>query len=800
MILIFYFLSADIKSPIFTSYFDKIQMLSSYRTYLVLLGNSDMKITFRASQNAEGNISFAQAVQHFTALVKANGLLSALRTSLSTARQLFFHDGGGLGFRGGQLESNDAPVLRGIPRRWAMNTRHLIGMINYYQQNDFPSDHISPLVSRLHELIANSGNTPEVARVTIVIPAFNNFYEVAICIESIFSSASHVNFKIVIADDASPDVSYEKLANLPGISKLRQSINSGYIGNVNAATSSINTEYLLTLNQDVIVCPGWLDELVIEADSNPKVGIVGPRILDKNFNILEAGGIIFQHAHAAHRGRGATSEDDRCNFTCDVDYVSGCAMLVRTTLWNQLGGLDTQYAPAYYDDVDICLRARKSGWLIRYAPLSCIVHFEGTSMGKNEHDSSSLKHFQVINREKIAANHSELINHTSIDDLPRVDSHCPKRTSVACVFESMPFADRDGGAVDFILFVDYLLELGYNVSALFLRDVAPEDTSNWRSRGIQCVNLETDQGLALLKSSDLIVSFGIMIGIRLAKEDLSHKQWIHHTSDCATRRLEAMNELLATQKNVSPEASRWFLGLPRNVPQMWQIEKPVLELPSVTLFVTPHDLEWAQQNRSNGNFVHFPILKGGPDSYSVPEPLQELTVGFVGSFLHSPNPDAVEYFLRDMWQNIYEAVPGSRFLIWGSNINDKQTVKWSKIPGVEVRGWFATWDDVVAQTRVLVSPLRFGAGMKHKVVSTYIHGRPVVGTCTSFEGFDIQHLGQNVMTDDPQLMSKSIIEILESDSAWTDALKSGLLGMGNEFTRSREIDRVRNLIDGLLAQ
>ena len=759
-----------------------------------------MRITLRTSKSSDGTLSLHQAASHFKALVKANGLFPAIRTTLSTARQLFFRDGGGLSFRGGQIESNDAPVIRGIPRRWSLTIRHLIGINNYYRENGFPIDDLAPFVTRLRELIAKSGNKVGLARVTIVIPAFNNFYEVATCIESIVSYPSSTNYRIVIADDASPDVSYSSLGLLPGITLLRSGTNSGYIGNVNAATSEINSEYLLTLNQDVVVCPGWLDELVTEADKNPHVGIVGPRILDQQFKILEAGGIIFNQAHAAHRGRGSTPEDHRYNFSCDVDYVSGCAMLVRTSLWHRLGGLDTQCAPAYYDDVDICLRARKNGWLVRYAPLSCIVHFEGTSMGVNEHDSSSLKHFQVVNRKKIAQNHPELNGHTSIEDVPRVDSHCPKQTTVACVFESVPFADRDGGAVDFVLFVDYLLELGYNVSALFLRAVAPEDTANWRSLGIQCVPLDTDDGRGLLEDSDLIISFGTMVGIRLAKENLAHKQWIHHTSDCATRRLEAMNELFKTQKDVSPEASRWFLGLPRDVPQMWQIEKPILELPSRTLFVTPHDLEYAQKNGATGNFVHFPILKGGPDSHSIPEPLQELTVGFVGSFLHSPNPDAVEYFLRDMWENIYQSVPGSRFLIWGSNINDKQIAQWSKIPGVEVRGWFATWDEVVAQTRVLVSPLRFGAGMKHKVVSTYIYGRPVVGTCTSFEGFDIQHLGQNVMTNDPQLMTNSLIEILQSDSAWTDALRAGLLGMGDEFARSREIERVRHLVDGLLLQ
>ena len=759
-----------------------------------------MRLTIRSSKSGDSSLTINQAIQHLFALIKANGFFPAMRTALSTALQLFFRDGGGFGFSRRKNGKKEFPFIRGIQGDWITATKELIDTHDKYLQSGSPDDHIASTVLRLHGLIDNSANRPELAYVTIVIPAFNNFFEVATCIESIFSYPSKTNFKVIIADDASPDVSYSALGLLHGITLLRSGTNSGYIGNVNAATSEINSEYLLTLNQDVVVCPGWLDELVTEADKNPHVGIVGPRILDQQFKILEAGGIIFNQAHAAHRGRGSTPEDHRYNFSCDVDYVSGCAMLVRTSLWHRLGGLDTQYAPAYYDDVDICLRARKNGWLVRYAPLSCIVHFEGTSMGVNEHDSSSLKHFQVVNREKIAQNHPELNGHTSIEDVPRVDSHCPKQTTVACVFESVPFADRDGGAVDFVLFVDYLLELGYNVSALFLRAVAPEDTANWRSLGIQCVPLDTDNGRGLLEDSDLIVSFGTMVGIRLAKEDLAHKQWIHHTSDCATRRLEAMNELFKTQKDVSPEASRWFLGLPRDVPQMWQIEKPILELPSTTLFVTPHDLEYAQKNGASGNFVHFPILKGGPDSHSVPDPLQALTVGFVGSFLHSPNPDAVEYFLRDMWEKIHQAVPGSRFLIWGSHINDKQIAKWSIIPGVEVRGWFATWDEVVAQTRVLVSPLRFGAGMKHKVVSTYIYGRPVVGTCTSFEGFDIQLLHENVMTDDAGLMTKSIIEILQSDAAWTEALKAGLQAMGGDFARGKEIERVRGLVAGHLSR
>jgi hypothetical protein len=255
-----------------------------------------------------------------------------------------------------------------------------------------------------------------------------------------------------------------------------------------------------------------------------------------------------------------------------------------------------------------------------------------------------------------------------------------------------------------------------------------------------------------------------------------------------------MNQTFKDQQHVSAEASRWFLGMPRDEKQMWAIEKPTLEKPSTTLFVTEHDLKFAQDNEAVGNFVHFPILKGGPDTNDVSLPLPDVTVGFVGSFLHSPNSDAVEYFLRDIWPSVYEQVPTARFLIWGSGIKPNQKADWSAVQGAEIRGWFATWEEVVAQTRVLVSPLRFGAGMKHKVVSTLIHGRPVIGTSTSFEGFEIRHLSNKVMTDDPQLLIESTIEILQSDYACTQALREGLAGMGSQFSRSNEIERLRTLI------
>jgi GT2 family glycosyltransferase len=749
--------------------------------------------------NEVEGVSIREFLSHCKQLVRKAGLLGGLKISITSAfqylngnREIYFSL-----FKIGD-ENSHVPVLLGAPREWQNTTDQIIATIKFFTSESAAHYDISSTVRRLQELISHSCNAPDSATVTIIIPAFNNFIEVALCLESIVSFSSRTNYEILIADDASPNFELSALGTLPGVTVIRNLTNLGYIKNVNYAAQKINTPFLLTLNQDTVVCPGWLDELVDEINRDSRTAIVGPRILDPKYSLLEAGGLVFRDAVALHRGRGTGANNPQFCYSREVDYVSGCAMLVRTEIWNRLGGLDTELCPAYYDDVDLSFRARSIGYLTRYAPLSCVIHFEGTSMGKDTSDLQSLKHFQNINQKKVALKHRAALElHSAVTDA--TDYNRDNRLRIVCVFDSFPNHLLDGGAVDFELIVQYLVRLGYRVGALFAHKPSKDITIQWQKIGILCDHLRSSSGRNLIYESELVFSFGTMTGIKLLNLDLGGKHHVHHTSDVATRRLQAMNSIHAELTNVSSEASRWFLGMPRDVKEMWKIEKPTLERPSTTLFVTEHDLQYAVENGATGNFVHFPILKGAPELNELPPVLNSLTVGFVGSYLHSPNSDAVDYFLSEMWPKILHFEPRTRFLIWGSNINERQRVKWSSSPAVEVRGWFATWDEVVAQTRVFVSPLRFGAGMKHKVLSTLINGRPIVGTSTSFEGFDTTQLSQKVMTNDPQLIIDSTLEMLRSDDACIKALKEGLTGMGTNFSRSQELKRVQNLIESVMA-
>lgn len=696
------------------------------------------------------------------------------------------------------LPNSLVPELLGAPRNWIRTFDSLLSVVNGATRNTHSFSRSRNLVNDLTNLITHSGNDSDSAIVTIIIPACDNVVEVATCIESITSFPSRTNYRIVIADRSEAVFHFSMFAQLSAVSVVRHDPTDGPVNSINRAAKLVTTPYLLILDPTTLPCPGWLDEMVNEINRDSRHGVVGARILGSNLLILEAGGVIFRNGETIYRGRNSFSDDPRFNFSVEVDFVSNNALLISGELWNRLAGFNVTYEPNNYHDVDLCLRAKALGQKVMYAPLACIIRYKETSTYEESHNKASLKNTDLrVQRALLSAHHKILSTHSTISESAQVDSHSAPRTKIVCILDQMPDPSIAGGAVDFDLIIQYLVSLNYQVSLLFTTINPARASFAWRALGVLCEQFDSPHSKQLIVESEIAFSFGLMVGTKLSRENFAHKHWIHHTSDIASRRLGLMNKTMATSDTKSEEAVQWYLNMPRDEDKMWEIEKTTLEKPATVLFVTEFDLNYALQHGAKGNFIHFPILKCGPDVVSIPNPLDLLTVGFVGSFGHSPNSDAVNYFIQTMWSLIRDQIPNARFLIWGSEMSERQIAKWSSVPGVEVRGWFASWGDVVAETRVFVSPLRFGAGMKHKVLSSLIHGRPVIGTSTSFEGFEISHLSAAVISDDPMQIIESLVGCLSSDEMCTELLRQGLLGMGTQFSREAEIARLRTIFPGV---
>ncbi|NJK61124.1 MAG: FkbM family methyltransferase, partial [Oscillatoriales cyanobacterium SM2_1_8] len=157
-------------------------------------------------------------------------------------------------------------------------------------------------------------------------------------------------------------------------------------------------EWVLLLNNDVEVLPGWLPSLW--SAITPTTGAVVSQLVYPNGRLQEAGGILWRDGRATNFGRGDDPQKPEYQFVRPVDYGSAASLLVRRSLWEAIGGFDEIYAPAYYEDADLAMALRQRGYQVLYQPRSVAVHREGTTLGTDLRVGG--KSHQALNRWRFA--------------------------------------------------------------------------------------------------------------------------------------------------------------------------------------------------------------------------------------------------------------------------------------------------------------------------------------------------------------------------------------------------------------
>ncbi|WP_343866912.1 tetratricopeptide repeat protein [Caenispirillum bisanense] len=188
-----------------------------------------------------------------------------------------------------------------------------------------------------------------------------------------------VAFETIIVDNASQDDTAALLARVDGATILRNDENVGFLLAANQGAEVARGRHVLFLNNDAYLHRDALAAAVRRLDGDPTVGVVGGRIALVDGTLQEAGCIVFNDGSAAGYGRGRNPDQPEFRFVRDADFVSGAFLLIPRALWQALGGFDTALAPAYYEDVDLCLRVRRAGFRVVYDPAVLLTHVEGGS-------------------------------------------------------------------------------------------------------------------------------------------------------------------------------------------------------------------------------------------------------------------------------------------------------------------------------------------------------------------------------------------------------------------------------------
>lgn len=217
-------------------------------------------------------------------------------------------------------------------------------------------------------------------RASVVISAWKDAPHLPECLDALHRSQATTPYDVVVACNEPTSELLDWLdRNVSGAELMSFPVNRGFGGALNEGARHAGGELLVLLNDDAVVADGWLDALVASVDAEPGAGAVGSRVLAPDGAPREDGTVLWSDG-------SVTLVDDY--YRADpppplgirrVDYCSAVSLLVRASTWREVGGFDEGYYPAYYEDVDLCLKIGSLGQTVLYQPASVVRHQQGAS-------------------------------------------------------------------------------------------------------------------------------------------------------------------------------------------------------------------------------------------------------------------------------------------------------------------------------------------------------------------------------------------------------------------------------------
>lgn len=608
-------------------------------------------------------------------------------------------------------------------------------------------------------------------KVSIILILFNQAPLTFRCLRSLALESS-VPFEVIIIDNGSQDETAEMMKRVSGVKYVFNKENLNFLKAVNQAAGMAVGKHLLLLNNDAALLPGTLANAASRLESNDKFGAVGGKIILVDGSLQEAGSIIWQDGSCLGYGREQDPDAPEFQFLRTVDYCSGAFLLVRRQLFEDLGRFDEDYAPAYYEESDFCLRLAQAGYEVVYDPCVEILHYEFASSATTDHALA----LQRRNRKKLIEKHKEALQgKLSSGRLEILKSRDlgKYKGRVLYIEDRVPHDFLGAGYPRSKTIVDSLTELGMFVTFYPLL-FAEEDwkaTYTTLPRQVEVMLGHGIEGLHTFFENRVGYYDYVLIS---RPHNMEVIKFLHDKYPELFKGVKIIYdaEAIFTLREIRQQELLGTFYSPRKVQKQLDDELKLADIAQSVITVSPD--EASHFNRAGCKNVHVlcHILKLKPTPAEFEE-RQGLV--FVGSLDHdnSPNVDSIIWFVEKVMPEIERISdqPITLTVVGGAGSRQLQNLKSDNLI---LAGRVDSLTPYFNKAKVFIVPTRFAAGVPHKAHEAASHGVPMVTTSLIARQLGWEHNVELLAADDPAEFAAYILRLYENEALWQKLRKNAM--------------------------